>query len=305
MFKTKTNAKTSTAALLIFTVALGASAACTKKAEQPPAPPPAATPPPTPAPPPKPAADPKAPPDVAAPPADAEKTPSGLASKVLAPGKGKEKPTEADTVRVHYTGWTTDGVKFDSSVDRNSPAQFPLRGVIKGWTEGLQLMVEGEKRRFWIPGNLAYGDTPTRPGAPAGMLVFDVELLGVVKAPKVPEDVAAVPKNAKKTKSGLAYRVLKKGTGKDHPKAESTVQVHYSGWTTDGKMFDSSVVRGEPASFPLNGVIKGWTEGVQLMVVGEKTRFWIPGSMAYGDTPSRPGAPAGMLVFDVELLAIQ
>jgi peptidylprolyl isomerase len=126
-----------------------------------------------------------------------------------------------------------------------------------------------------------------------------------MKAPKVPEDVAAVPKTAKKTKSGLAYRVLKKGTGKEHPKAESTVEVHYTGWTMDGKMFDSSVVRGEPTSFPLNQVIKGWTEGVQLMVVGEKTRFWIPGSMAYGDTPTRPGAPAGTLVFDVELLSIK
>jgi peptidylprolyl isomerase len=80
--------------------------------------------------------------------------------------------------------------------------------------------------------------------------------------------------------------------------------VHYTGWTTDGKMFDSSVARGEPATFPLNGVIKGWTEGVQLMVVGEKRRFWIPGNLAYDNSP-RPGAPKGMLVFDVELLAIK
>ena len=297
--------KTLIANLLVLVMALGLSA-CEKKSEPPPTPPPAAsTPPPALPAPPKPAADPNAPADVKAPPADAEKTPSGLASKVLTPGKGKEKPTAEDTVRVHYTGWTTDGVKFDSSVDRGSPAQFPLKGVIKGWTEGVPLMVEGEKRRFWIPGNLAYGDTPTRPGAPSGMLVFDVELLGIMRAPKAPEDVAAAPKTAKKTKSGLAYKVLKKGTGKDKPTADSTVTVHYSGWTTDGKMFDSSVVRGEPAEFPLNGVIKGWTEGVQLMTVGEKTRFWIPGNLAYGDTPSRPGAPAGTLVFDIELLSIK
>ena len=82
------------------------------------------------------------------------------------------------------------------------------------------------------------------------------------------------------------------------------VEVHYSGWTTDGKMFDSSVTRGEPATFPLNGVIPGWTEGVQLMVVGEKTRFWIPGNLAYDNSP-RPGAPTGTLVFDVELLSIK
>jgi peptidylprolyl isomerase len=69
-------------------------------------------------------------------------------------------------------------------------------------------------------------------------------------------------------------------------------------------MFDSSVMRGQPAVFPLNGVIKGWTEGVQLMVTGEKTRFWIPGALAYGETPKRPGAPAGTLVFDVELLEV-
>jgi peptidylprolyl isomerase len=98
--------------------------------------------------------------------------------------------------------------------------------------------------------------------------------------------------------------VLQKGKGTRHPTATDRVKVHYSGWTTDGKMFDSSVTRGEPITFGLNGVIKGWTEGVQLMVEGEKTRFWIPANLAYGDNP-RPGAPAGMLVFDIELLEIQ
>ena len=119
-----------------------------------------------------------------------------------------------------------------------------------------------------------------------------------------PPDVAAPPADAEKTASGLASKVLQAGTGDRHPKPEDTVEVHYTGWTTDGKMFDSSVTRGSPASFPLNGVIKGWTEGLQLMVVGEKRRFWIPAGLAYGETPSRPGAPAGLLVFDVELLEI-
>jgi FKBP-type peptidyl-prolyl cis-trans isomerase len=122
-------------------------------------------------------------------------------------------------------------------------------------------------------------------------------------APPVPEDVKAPPATAKKTASGLAYRVLKPGKG-ESPKATDRVTVHYSGWTLDGKMFDSSVTRGEPTTFPLNGVIKGWTEGVQLMKVGEKTRFWIPADLAYGEKPQRPGAPAGMLVFDIELIGI-
>lgn len=244
----------------------------------------------------------EAPSDVAAAPADAEKTASGLASKVITKGTGTEKPSAADTVEVHYTGWTTDGKMFDSSVSRGTPAKFPLNRVIKGWTEGVQLMVQGEKRRFWIPGNLAYGDNP-RPGAPKGMLVFDVELLKVHSAPKTPEDVAAVPANAEKTSSGLASRVLKAGTGKTHPKATDTVTVHYTGWTTDGKLFDSSVVRGETIDFPLDQVIPGWTEGVQLMVEGETRRFWIPAKLAYGDNPPG-GAPAGMLVFDVELVKV-
>ena len=117
-----------------------------------------------------------------------------------------------------------------------------------------------------------------------------------------PPDVAAVPADAVKTASGLASKVIKPGTGTIHPTAASTVKVHYSGWLTTGEMFDSSVVRGETIEFPLNGVIVGWTEGVQLMVIGEKRRFWIPESLAY---KGQPGAPPGMLVFDIELFDIK
>jgi peptidylprolyl isomerase len=165
----------------------------------------------------------------------------------------------------------------------------------------------GEARRFWIPANLAYGETARQPGDPFGMLVFDVELLDIipgVKPIEVPSDVAAPPKNATRTASGLAYVTLTKGTGKVHPFITDRVRVHYSGWTPDGKLFDSSVARGQPTEFPLNGVIRGWTEGVRLMVVGDKLRFWIPGELAYGNSPARPGVPSGMLVFDIELLDI-
>jgi FKBP-type peptidyl-prolyl cis-trans isomerase len=247
-----------------------------------------------------------APEDVAAAPADAQKTASGLATKVLAKGTGKTRPKPEDRVKVNYSGWTKDGRMFDSSVKRGEPAVFGVGQVIKGWTEGLQLMVEGEKRRFWIPAALAYGNSAGM-GAPSGDLTFDVELVQIIapgKPPPVPKDLKAAPKDAKKTTSGLAYKVLQKGKGKDHPASTNRVTVHYSGWTTDGKMFDSSVVRGEPTTFPLNGVIKGWTEGVQLMVVGEKARFWIPAELAYGEKARRPGAPSGPLIFDIELIAI-
>lgn len=116
-----------------------------------------------------------------------------------------------------------------------------------------------------------------------------------------PADVAAPPADATTTASGLASKVLRPGTGTSHPGASDTVTVHYAGWTTDGKLFDASYKRGQSTSFPLNRVIAGWTEGLQLMVDGEKRRFWIPENLAYG---GRPGAPAGMLVFDVELISI-
>jgi FKBP-type peptidyl-prolyl cis-trans isomerase len=235
--------------------------------------------------------------DVKAPPADAAKTASGLASRVIRPGTGKTHPGKSDLVTVHYTGWKTDGSMFDSSVLRGKPATFPLDRVIAGWTEGVQLMVEGEKRRFWIPEALAYQGKRE----PKGMLVFDVELISFMASPsEPPPDVKAVPADAKRTSSGLAYKVQRPGTGARHPSASSSVTVHYSGWTTDGKLFDSSITRGQPATFPLDGVIKGWTEGLQLMVEGEKTRFWIPEALAYQGR----SAPYGMLVFDVELIKI-
>src|SRR5436190_16606759 len=107
-----------------------------------------------------------APDNVAKPPAEAVKTPSGLASVVLQPGTGKTKPAPTDMVTVHYTGWTTDGKMFDSSHARNAPSSFPVNKVIQGWGEGVQLMVVGEKRRLWIPQELAYNGMP---GRPAGM----------------------------------------------------------------------------------------------------------------------------------------
>ena len=236
-----------------------------------------------------------APPDVAAPPADAPKTASGLATKVLKAGTGKDRPTHDDLVTVHYSGWTTDGKMFDSSVQRGQPSTFGVARVIAGFGEGLQLMTVGEKRRLWIPENIAYKG---QEGRPKGMLVFDVELIDIPN--RAPSDVKAPPADAKKTASGIAYRVLKEGTGGRHPKASDSVTVHYTGWTTDGKMFDSSVTRGQPATFPLDGVIAGWTEGVQLMVEGEKARFWIPEKLAY----KGERAPYGMLVFDIELIKI-
>ena len=125
---------------------------------------------------------------------------------------------------------------------------------------------------------------------------------GMPKTIPAPSDVAGPPADAVTSTSGLATKIITPGSGAQHPRANSRVRVHYSGWTTDGEMFDSSVARNEPISFGLNQVIAGWTEGVQLMVEGETRRLWIPEGLAYR---GQRGAPAGMLVFDVELIKIE
>ncbi|MCB9646643.1 MAG: FKBP-type peptidyl-prolyl cis-trans isomerase [Deltaproteobacteria bacterium] len=245
---------------------------------------------------------PDAPADVGEVPADATKTKSGLAYKVLKKGDGKTKPNPWDMVEMHFTAWNADGKFIQSSRTRNQPAKLPLERAMPGWKEGLQLMTKGAEYRFWIPEAMAPGGPPA---GPKGFIVFDLELLDVTagtKPPPAPKDVAAPPKDAKKTASGLAYKVLKKGDGKTRPTATSQVTVHYSGWTTDGQMFDSSVTRGQPTTFGLGAVIPGWTEGLQLMDKGSKYRLWIPEELAY---KGRPGAPQGMLVFDVELIDVK
>lgn len=107
------------------------------------------------------------------------------------------------------------------------------------------------------------------------------------------------------TASGLQYQVLQKGQGNEHPSANSKVKVHYHGLLLDGTVFDSSVERGEPISFGLNQVIKGWTEGVQLMVVGDKFKFFIASELGYGTRATGKITPGSLLIFEVELLEIK
>jgi FKBP-type peptidyl-prolyl cis-trans isomerase len=243
------------------------------------------------------------PPDVAEAPADATREDNGLATKVLRNGTGTEHPGANDLVLVHYTGWTTDGKRFDSSVAREKPASFAVNGVIPGWQSALPLFVVGEVRRLWIPSELAYGDTPPRPNMPAGDLVFDVELLEIKKAPPVPEDLVN-PTGAKATRSGLRYRVLQKGKSRVRPKHTDQVEVEYSGWTLDGRMFDSTTRRGEPGRFILDEIIPGLREGIPLMSPGDRFRLWIPEDLAFAGKKASPGTPQGDLVFDIELIRI-
>lgn len=245
---------------------------------------------------------------------DVSETDSGLQYTVLEEGPADgASPEAADLVVVHYVGTLTNGEEFDSSRARGVPATFPLNQVIPGWTEGVQLMSEGDKFRFFIPPDLAYGERGT-PGGPIGPnepLIFDVELLKVQNpARNLEKSQAFLTENAKKdgvsvTESGLQYEVIEEGEEDGaSPAAQDTVQVHYEGTLIDGQVFDSSYQRGEPAAFPLNRVIPGWTEGVQLMSVGDKYRFFIPPDLAYGTRGTPSIGPNEALIFEVELLNV-
>ncbi len=243
-------------------------------------------------------------PEMLSPPTDATFTPSGLAYKMVQPGTTPEHPGPDDDVVVTFTGWTSDGKGFDSSAVQGKPARLRIGKIIPGLTEGLQLMRVGEKARLWLPAHLAYGDKPGDEGKPAGSLILEVELLEINPAPAAPADVAGPPADATKTASGLFSRLLEKGKGTRHPKESDKVRVHFTGWTTDGRFYASSARRGKAASVRVKDVLKGLTEGLQLMVEGEKRRFWIPPDLAFGPM-SRGGVPAGMVVFDVELIDIE
>lgn len=348
---------------------------------------------------------------------DVKTTASGLQYCVLQKGREEKSPKADDMVEVHYTGWLTDGTKFDSSRDRGQTSQFQLKQVVKGWTEGLQLMTPGARFKFIIPPALGYGEQDNGAIPPNSTLVFDVELIKVMAMPsfpastkekqkdlpsgakwellkegtgakpaegdsvafrfalfretgellqcseqqnnfkiagtkdslpfpffkeltelvkvgdivrvEVPDGVVkglpgksvweleltgihAVPKfraldpaKTVTTQSGLKYEVIKAGEGKS-PKATDTVSALYTGWTTDGVVFDSAHGRGAPSEFPLSGVIRGWTEGLQLMKVGGSFLFEIPGELAYGPRGNPPKiAPNATLVFLVELVEVK
>ncbi|MFK7795878.1 MAG: FKBP-type peptidyl-prolyl cis-trans isomerase [Aureispira sp.] len=240
--------------------------------------------------------------------------PSGLQYEVIVEGKGAQ-PTAADKVQTHYHGTLIDGTVFDSSVERGEPATFGVNQVIKGWQEGIPLMRVGSKYKFYIPQELAYGLKAPSPKIPGGStLVFEVELLDINPGEKdlmrtIQAGQDFLTENAKKPgvvilPSGLQYVKIVEGEGAN-PTPADRVKVHYHGTLIDGTVFDSSVDRGQPATFGVMQVIQGWQEGIPLMKVGSKYRFFIPYELAYGKRAMGAKIPAGSaLIFDVELFEI-
>lgn len=161
-------------------------------------------------------------------------------------------------------------------------------------------MVVGETRRLWIPPELGYEGRPDRP---QGVLVVDLELVAIeppLERPSIAE-FGQPAADARRTASGVAFKVLRPGAGREHPKPYAVVTLQYTAWTEDRECFDDSVGRRTPLRVRVNTLMPGLSEAIQLMVEGEKTRFWIPKALAYPPE----GPPHMSLVFDVELLTIQ
>jgi FKBP-type peptidyl-prolyl cis-trans isomerase len=246
------------------------------------------------------------PPDLAAPPANAQTTPKGTKYEILKPATGTQKAKSYDTVTYNYTAWDSTGRMFETTEMKKKPAKMQPYKQSATMEDVLTQLAANERVRFWSTADKMSTSGRPLPGVPTGTVCYEVELITIepgVEPPPVPTDVAKAPADAKKTDKGVFYKLLKAGpAGGVHPKPTETVKVNYTGWTTDGRMFDSSVIRKEPAEFSLQGVIAGWTDGIPLMVIGDKMRFWIPEELAY---KGQPGRPQGMLVFDVELLEIK
>jgi FKBP-type peptidyl-prolyl cis-trans isomerase len=240
---------------------------------------------------------PEAPKHLTAPAPGAKKTESGVSYVILKPGTGDPIGAE-DTAEIHLTVWDSTGRMFDSTRVREKtqtmqPAKAP------DWLQEVILQLnKGASARGWVPADQVPKNLP---GGPEGMLVYEVEVVDVKSPPKAPDDVAAPPKDAQKSPRGVFYKVLEKGDSDVHASVDKNFKAHYTGWTTDGKMFDSSVVKGRPIEFPLNQMIEGWKDAIPLMAIGDRFRLWIPEELAY---KGQPGRPAGMLVFDVELLGV-
>jgi len=249
---------------------------------------------------------------------------SGLYFVNIRDGKGK-KPEMGDVLTINFKVMLMDGtVLYDSWQEEPVQFEYGKRFDTQGLVEGVAMMKEGQMAHLIVPSSIAFGEYG-RQGLiePYSTLLYDVELLDIKTKDEIKKETirqlamnkkesdAFLAKNAEAEgvvvlPSGLQYKVLEKGDGNESPSASSRVKVHYKGTLIDGRTFDSSYDRGKPAEFAVNGVIKGWTEALQLMKPGDKWQLFIPSDLAYGNNP-RPGGiiePNMALIFEVELLEI-
>lgn len=239
-------------------------------------------------------------------------TGSGLKVKITYPGDGPF-PQPGDQVLVHYTGKLLDGTVFDSSIERKKPLTFQLGvgQVIKGWDEGIALLKKGGYATLYVPAELGYGDREMGAIPANSTLIFDVQLVDFKAQPPTPETPQIVAfdtegKDTLTTPSGLQYIVVEKGTGgKVQP--QRNVKIHYTGYLTDGKIFDSTYKRGEAFKMMAGAgkILKGLDEGIMMMQVGDKFRLILSPPLAFGEKETSVIPAHSTLIFDVELLEVE
>lgn len=236
--------------------------------------------------------------DVTVRPSSAEKRPSGLVTVVLEAGTGQVHPDPNDVVEVHFVSYSKDGERLKTTEVAGEPASVPLARAFRGWSEGIQQMVVGERRRMWIPDHL--GPKRRSPDKP-WPAIMDVELLSIRSVPNPPLPLGSVPDDAARLPSGAKTKRDAVGSGATKPGPSSQVVVHYTLWTDRGRTVDSTHSRNRPAAFMLDRVMPAFSEGVQEMVLGEKRYIWVPAAAHGGEWP---GSPQGNLIFHVELLRL-
>ncbi len=230
-------------------------------------------------------------------------TESGLQYRIIEEGNG-ESPDVENIIFTEFTARTISGNIFD---DSNGIVFIPINRIsLQGLAEGLQLMDEGSTYELFLPPELAYGNSPP-PGSvlrPGSVLIFEIELDSYLRDPETfltenkenNDDIIV-------TESGLQYRVIEEGNNTT-PESDNVVSINYTGTFTNGFVFDETP-EGEPASLPVNQVIPGFSEALQLMGEGAIYEIFIPSEIGYGQNPPQ-GIPLGaILVFKIELLEIK
>ena len=231
------------------------------------------------------------------PPPEAIFHPSGLVTQVLDVGDGDAKPGEGDVVTFHFTGWDREGKQFASSLDgeRPQPMTLPMWQLFPGWRLALENMVEGELQRVWVPDHLG----PKNKQGPESA-VFDVELVKIRKLPEAPP--LSAPDDAQRSSSGIQWTQIKPGSSKESPPKGGTALLNWTQWGPQGKVVQSTEMRGRPTAFMLDRVFIGFAEIIEEMQVGEERYLWIPYAVHGGQWPG--AAPNQPLILHVGLVRV-